>query len=230
MQKVFNIGFPKSGTTSFEYAMDILGYKVYHGNWRLKHNDYMLALWIHRDFEEIRRMSTYWEAFADAPWGGTELYKELYQWYPDAKFIYTVRDAEDWYQSIIKMLTRYDSNLLTALDTYHANQRYGFANFIKHTFDITNLEGVKQKMIDHYNDHYSTAIEFLKANEVDILEFDSNEGNGWNKLCSFLDKPIPKKKYPYLNKHSNLNSDPPNFLNKVRFKLKYYLKKISTDK
>lgn len=69
VQKVFNIGFSKTGTTSFENAAIVLGYKTYRGDYRLKHNDYMMALWVNRAYDEIRQMTEYWDAFSDAPWG-----------------------------------------------------------------------------------------------------------------------------------------------------------------
>jgi hypothetical protein len=202
MEKVFGIGFSKTGTTSFEYAMEHFGYKVYHGNYILKHNDYMLSLWIHRDYDEIKRMSKYWDAFADAPWGGTDLYKKLYEWYPSAKFVHTIRDAEKWYESMEKMLMRFDSNPATALDTYHANDRYGFSYFFKHTYGVENLVGNKQKIIDFYNKHNREVEEFMIKNKANYLKFNSIEEQGWKTLCPFLGVPIPEIDYPHKNNYA----------------------------
>jgi hypothetical protein len=100
MTKVFNVGFSKTGTTSFEFATKLLGYNTYHGDFRIPVSEYTIGMWIHRDYDELRRLSTYWDAFADAPWGGTDLYRQLVEWYPDAKFVLTVREPESWYRSL----------------------------------------------------------------------------------------------------------------------------------
>lgn len=224
MNKVFNIGFSKSGTTSFETAMEVLGYKVYRGDYRLKHNDYMMALWIHKDFEEIRRMTTYWDAFADAPWGGTDLYKQLIKWYPNAKFVYTIRDPEKWYESLYKMLTRYDDNPTTALDTYHKNERYGFTYFLKQTFGITNLVDCKEQIIRYYENHLIEAKEFFKNNTDNFLTFDPINGDDWNRLCPFLGLPIPNDKYPHDNQYVPIKSDNSSLSSKIKNKISKLIK------
>jgi hypothetical protein len=199
MEKVFCIGFSKTGTTSLEYALEKLGYNVCHGHWNLKHNDYLLALWIHQDLEEIRRMSRYWDAFADAPWGGTELYRALHSWYPDAKFVLTLREPEDWYRSLERMLTRFDSSLQTALDTFHARGRFGFVNFVRHRFEISQLVGNKDKIIERYRAHYELAEEYLIHNKANFAKLDCTQEDGWRVLCPFLGKDTPPVPYPRLN-------------------------------
>ena len=199
MAKVFCVGFSKTGTTSFEYAMEILGYRVYHGHWQLKHNDYMMALWIHRDLEEIKRMSEYWDAFADAPWGGTDLYRDLHEWYPDAKFVLTLREPEAWYRSLERMLTEFDPNLQTALDTFHAKERYGFTHFVRQRFGISQLAGNKERIIERYQAHYVEAEEYFIRNGASYVKLDCAKEDGWKVLCPFLGRDIPAVPYPHLN-------------------------------
>lgn len=205
MEKVFNIGFSKTGTTSFEYAMEILDYNVYHGNYKLKHNAYLMALWINGDYDEIKKMTDYWDAFADAPWGGTYLYEKLIEWYPDAKFIYTVRDAEEWYQSIYRMLTKFDPNPNTALDTFHKMGRYEFSYFMKHRFRIENLVNSRDILIDTFKNHKIDTIKFFELKNKPLLIFNPIGNDGWNELCSFLDKPVPDVEYPFRNHHKSKN-------------------------
>ncbi len=228
MKKVFNIGFSKTGTTSFEYAMEILGFKTYHGNYNLKHNDYLMSLWVNKDFLEIKKMSNYWDAFADVPWGGTNLYIKLLEWYPDAKFIYTIRNSDDWYNSLYKMLTRFDDNPLTALDTYHANERYGFTYFLKREYNIDNLVDVKDKIIKHFENHKKDVIEHFENKGKEILFFDPINNEGWKKLCPFLDKPIPNCEYPHRNKYIPIqfNNTQPKKIDKISEKLKRKIKSI----
>jgi hypothetical protein len=198
--KVFNLGFSKTGTTSFEHAMEHLGYKTYHGHYELPHNNYLMALWVHRDYPEIRRMTRYWDAFADAPWGGTDLYLQLFEWHPGAKFVQTVREPQSWYESLTKMLCKFSNgNLESAIETFHANGRYGFAYFMEANFGIASLSGATQKIIDQYQRHNDDVAEFLTRKGAAFLRLDSAAGQGWEELCPFLGKPIPEIAYPHLN-------------------------------
>ncbi len=199
MEKVFGLGFSKSGTTSLETSLETLGYKVCRGHWQNSYTFYLQALWIHRDYNEIFRLVNYWDAFADTPWGGTTLYEELYERLPDSKFILTVRDDEEWYNSLEKLLTMFDLNLETAFDSYHSNGMYGSHYFFSHVFGIDTLAGNKQKIIDHYHNYNLAVIDFFAKRNVELLVMDFAKGDGWEKLCPFLGKPIPPIPFPHQN-------------------------------
>ena len=235
MEKVFNVGFSKTATTSFEYAMEHLGYNTYHGNYALKHSDYLLALWIHKDYDEIKKLSAYWDAFADAPWGGTDLYEKLIEWYPNAKFVHTIRNAEDWYASLEKMFMKFDKDPKTAIDTFHSNGRYGFAYFFKIRFGVENLVGNKNMIINQYVEHNEKVASFMKSRKANYLSFKSTEGEGWEILCPFLGKPIPSIPYPEKNiyepnnkilkqKENKNSSSEPGIGKKVANKIKRIIK------
>lgn len=203
LEKIFGIGFSKTGTTSLEKALEILGYKVCRGHWKYSHTFYLHALWIHKDYDEIFRIVNYWDAFADAPWGGTELYKELYKRIPSAKFVLTVRNPESWYKSFEKLITMFDLDHETALESYHANGMYGSAYFFKHIFDIEKLAGNKQKLIDHFMLYNEKVINFFSIHPASFMVYDIASGEGWPKLCKFLDVKIPWKDFPHANKTIN---------------------------
>ena len=199
MQKVFGIGFSKTGTTSLETAFETLGYKVCHGHWQNNNTFYLQALWVNRAYDEIFKLVNYWDAFADTPWGGTNLYEELYARLPDSKFILTVRDPEEWYVSLEKLITMFDLDLETAMESYHNNGMWGSAYFFKHIFGIEKLAGNRQKIIDHYIAYNRDAIEFFSKRDAAFIVLDFAKGDGWEKLCGFLDKPVPPIAFPHAN-------------------------------
>ena len=199
MQKIFGLGFSKTGTTSLETALETLGYNVCRGNYTNTHTHYLQALIVNQAYDEIFRMVNYWDAFADTPWGGTTLYKEIYARLPDSKFILTVRDAEKWYASLIKLLTMFDLNLETAFDSYHSNGLYGSHYFFKHVFGIETLAGTKQRIIDYYNAYNRDVIDFFAERNVKLLVLNFEKGDGWPILCKFLGKQIPHRPFPHDN-------------------------------
>jgi hypothetical protein len=202
LQKVFGIGFSKTGTTSLETALKMLGYNPWWGHWENPNNAFAAALYVNRDYEELFKLINYHDAFADSPWGGSDLYLEIYKRLPDSKFILTMRDAESWYNSLENNLTKFDSNLETALDTFHAKGRCGAVYFIRHIYGIVTLSQNKQKMIDHYNAHNQSVINFFAEHDADFLVFNMSAGDSWEKLCGFLKRPIPDVPFPHANKRA----------------------------
>ncbi len=200
MEKIFGLGFSKTGTTSLEVALEKLGYRVCRGHWKNSHTFYLLALYIHRDYDEIFRIVKYWDAFADGPWGGTDLYRELYKRLPESKFILTVRNAESWYHSFEKLITMFDLNPETALDSYHANGMYGSAYFFKHIFNIDALAGNREEIINHYTGYNEQVKAFFSEKGADFMVLNLTEGDGWNKLCNFLDRKAPDEEFPHANR------------------------------
>lgn len=203
MEKIFGVGFSKTGTTSLEKALEILGYKVCRGHWKFSHTFYLHALYIHKDYDEIFRLVNYWDAFSDAPWGGTDLYLQLYNKFPNAKYILTVREPESWYESFEKLITMFDLNHETALESYHANGMYGSAYFFKHIFGIEKLAGNKQKLIDHFMLYNEKIINFFSCHPASFTVYDIISGEGWQKLCKFLGVKIPENDFPHANKSIN---------------------------
>ena len=102
MDKIFCIGFPKTGTTSLEEALSLLGYNVCRGHYNNRHTNYLISLFYNKNFDEIDRIISYYDAFTDLPWGGTDFYIYLSNKYPKAKFIHSERNHEEWYGSLEK--------------------------------------------------------------------------------------------------------------------------------
>ncbi len=198
--KVFGIGFLKTGTTSLETALKVLGYNTWWGHWENPNCGFAMALFVNRDYDELFKLLNYYDAFADNPWGGNDLYREIYKRLPDSKFILTLRDPERWYDSFENNLTKFDSNLDTALDSFHAKGRCGAVYFVKHIFGIESLANNKQKIIDHYNAHNQSVINFFAERNADFITFNMPAGDGWEKLCRFLKRPIPEAPFPHSNK------------------------------
>jgi len=175
--KVFCIGMFKTGTSSLGRSFDILEYKTLHGPWGTTQLDM-----IHDpDYDTPDKWKYYWnrikletekyDAFQDYPW--MWCFEKCHEWYPDAKFIITVRDAVDVANS--------DANMWnTPLEELKSNGRY-------------------QKFIDRYNKHYKMVKEYFK-DKNNLLEIKITEGEGWEKLSPFLGIEIPKINFPHANK------------------------------
>lgn len=162
----------KTGTTSMGRAFEMLGLETLNGPWR--HDELIYDPWYKtpekwkESYFIIKQKVEKYDAFQDYPW--MFLYKELDGWYPNAKFILTVRDAEQVAQSDLNMLRKYTTELPD-----------------------------KQPYIDRYNNHYKAVTEYF-AEKNNLLEINLAEGNNWEKICNFLEVAIPSKPFPHKNK------------------------------
>ena len=176
--KVFCVGMFKTGTTSLGKAFEILGYKTLHGPWWMTGEENKLIdsfnerpdIWNNYE-KQIKNCVEKFDAFQDFPW--MFVYKELYKWYPDAKFVYTVRNIDDIVKSEIGMWNRCGDEV---------------------------DEVIKQKFIKRYQNHEKEIREFFK-NKENFLELSIiDQQEGWDKLCKFLELPVPSTTFPHLNK------------------------------
>lgn len=200
MEKIFCIGFPKTGTTSLEVALKILGYNVCKGHYSNNHSNYLISLFFHKDYDELDKMINYFDAFCDLPWGGTDFYLYLSKKYPDAKFIHTTRDSEKWYASLEHMFTEFDDNLETALDIMHQNTRYGAVYYLKKEFQIDTLYNNKEKIIQQYSNHNRSIEQYFNEDKSKYLKMSITKGDTWVELCKFLGKDVPGIDFPNVNK------------------------------
>ncbi len=214
-QKVFCIGFSKTGTTSIEFALQDLGYKVLKGHWGNYTSNYTIALYVNNDIDELLKMTKNYDAFADAPWGGSYFFKKLHEVYPDAKFIFTKRDPEKWYKSFETMMTEFTDDIDEAMDSMFKNEMYGTVYYFSHLFGITTLTGNKQKILAKYNEINNEILDYFKDND-NFMTMDVVGGDGWEKLCGFLNEPQPDWDFYHLNKAHNTHYEPP----KVTFKMR----------
>jgi len=163
--KVFCIGFSKTGTTSLDKALAILGYRNVH--WLRGHLKPKIG-WI----DYIKKSP--FDAFSDAPMYRPNLFKKIDKAFPNSKFILTVRKPEDLANS--------------------------WSNYFNHvTWSFTNDDD-KKLLMTMYKKHNNEVIEYFKDKPSKLLIFDVFSGDGWEKLCKFINKPIPDLEFPHKRK------------------------------
>ena len=169
-QKVFVVGFHKTGTSSMGKALQILGYKVCG---LLKEGfDFEQSEKDPREYilEKGKPLLNKYEAFQDTPW--FLFYEELYEMYPDAYFILTIRNSEKWLKSLQK---------------HFKDKAWPYHEWIYGTLDSLNNGEVYLK---RYEAHNKAVKEFFK-NKPNFIEYKLEE-DGWEKLAGFLKIKVPK--------------------------------------
>lgn len=174
--KVFCIGFQKTGTTSIGSALEILGYRVI-GPVGVDHPE-ISTIAKELAFEQIDKF----DAFQDNPY--PILYKELDQSFPNSKFILTTRSRESWIKSVVNYFGGRTSPMQEWI--------YG---------GVGDPIGNEDIFLARYDKHYSEVLNYFEGREADLLIIDIiEEDEKWEKLCNFLDTEIPNTPFPHENR------------------------------
>ena len=171
-QKVFVIGFQKTGTTSLDLALQKLGYKVYCVDKNL------LKFEKSKDIKSyIKKILKNWDAVQDMPW--PLFYRELYELYPDAKFILTKREPDDWFSSVKR---------------FFGSIRIPFH---KKIYNVPCAEGHEKEYKAVYNKHNDSVLKFFGEKDNFFFFFPKLNFN-YRVLCHFLQiESIPLEDFPH---------------------------------
>ena len=185
--KIFCIGFYKTGTTSLYHALKILGYRTINGDKpgsypgaddgaslipQMDAGDYKL-----HTFEKF-------DAFTDAPY--LWIWREIYQQFPEARYILTVRDEEPWLASCVRF---YRGRRIRPMMIWQ---------FGKHA-DPSHDEASRQAWLAAYRKHNAEILDFFADKQDQFLVLEPTRNPGWEELCEFLDAPIPEQSWPHAN-------------------------------
>lgn len=171
-QKVFVIGFQKTGTTSLELALQCLGYHVYGGDKNLMKIKDRAQL---KDY--ISDLMRKWDAVQDMPW--PLFYEDLYELYPDANYILTYRRPDSWIRSVVR---------------YFASIRIPIH---KKIYNVPCAEGYEQTYLNVYNDHNSKVLDFFR-DKRNFIVMEPGRNFDYQTLCEFLKiQTIPNEPFPH---------------------------------
>ena len=121
-----------------------------------------------------------YDAFQDNPW--PIIYKELDAKFPGSKFILLIRKPESWIKSQV-----------THFGTKETPMR-------KWIYGVGCPLGNEEIYLKRYNDHNEEVLAYFKDRPDSLVIMDLAKGDGWDKLCPFLNCKIPSGSFPHANK------------------------------
>jgi hypothetical protein len=187
--KLIGAGMGRTGTASLKVALEELGLgRCYHMS-EVMQNPGDIPDWIdaangNPDWDKIFDK---YVATVDHP--GCGFWKELVDYYPNAKVILTVRDAEKWFESTNE--TIYSLEFATVIK----NSPWGemLHKTIYDTMD--NRMQDKDFMVSFFNNRNAEIINAIATDRLLVYQVQE----GWKPLCEFLDVPIPDTGFPRIN-------------------------------
>jgi hypothetical protein len=191
--KVIGLGLGRTGTYSLKTALEELDLGPCHHMERVAQNmPVQLPLWNEllknpNDFE-----AAYEGMQSAVDWPTAAFYKELYQHYPNAKFILTHRSKESWAESFGSTIYK----LLSDRENAPAPIRE-WLNMVVKVIEKTGFSmGLDYEgLAERYEAHNKAVRELIPAEQ--LLVYQVKEG--WEPLCKFLSVEKPTMEFPRTN-------------------------------
>ena len=200
--KYFCIGRNKTGTTSLKTAFSDLGYSVGKQKEaeRIAFSDYFNG-----DFTSLEQYCHSAQVFQDIPFSLPRTYAFLDHAFPGSKFILTMRDAEQWYQSLTTFHAKLwgrNGSTPTAEDLKNATYiTKGSPYTILKTYGTDDSDPYnKEKLIAHYEKHNRDILSYFKDRPDDLLVIDVTKDGSYQELVKFLGVEPLYDQFPWKNK------------------------------
>lgn len=220
--RILVLGMPQTGTTSISTALRKLGYTP-HNMREVLINPSQLPLWQeavniallpveqgpakHRNLppyerEEFDKLLGDYDVVTDLP--GVAFSRQLIDAYPEAKVILTNRDYEEWetsmQNSIWQLFTWKLFALCRILNLSQLAPLMRLLHLIFYGLNGNHYGGPETRRA--YERHYSGIRRVVPKDR--LLEFGAEDG--WERLCGFLERDVPKEKFPHLEESKGMET------------------------
>ena len=213
MLEIIGVGFGRTGTHSLGLALENLGFGPCYNIREVTKNADHTELWNNAlNGKPIDWSHLFREYKSSVEWPSVFFYRELVQYFSSAKVILTLREPESWYESASKTifagleLSAYNPDLLKR-ERSSLNRRL----ILERTFE--NRYNDRESAINIYKEHIRQVLEIVPSEK--LLLFDVRDG--WEPLCTFLQKPIPKEEFPRQNARTEFMASEPEWAKQIKY-------------
>lgn len=188
--QVFSAGFGRTGTMSLKLGLEQLGFGPCHHMVEVLDNGAVqVPLWNAAEQGRPDFGAIYKGYKSAVDWPTAAFWREVSEFYPEAKVILSSRSAESWYTSFSQTI------LATLLDkdNWPEPAREWFEMVCKVAID-GSLGGKtdKDSLIAAFNAQEVAVIAAIPADRLLVHQ----AKDGWPPLCAFLGVPVPSTPYP----------------------------------
>jgi len=205
---IFQIGMICAGSTSLCEALNILGIPSLH--WRGPDRKIFETEVIQENIKNNRRLFyPYDEEFTGfLDFNGIKVYQTLYEMYPESKFIFTSRAYDPWLESALRL----QQNIWREGKPVYIRSGPDQIPMVNSNIgqDMPEKEfSILKTYKQIYWDDHQTISEFFK-NDPRFLQMKicDGDGDGWEKLCGFLEMDIPDVDFPNLSSNNHVFANP----------------------
>jgi hypothetical protein len=203
--RLIGAGLPRTGTLSQKVALEMLGVApCYH----------MVNVLADLDEAHVWRRTldgeVVWPELFDGfqatvDWPGSFFYRELTEFYPDAKVLLSIRDADTWERSMRETIwgVLFGEMLIRDLSRARCRVDSKWRGFIELMERMWLQSGLIPNGTDTDSETMKSAMERFNAEVQETVPADRllvwPVSDGWEPLCRFLELPVPDTPFPHLN-------------------------------
>lgn len=186
--KVIGSGLGRTGTFSLKLALEQLGFGPCHHMVEVFTHPESVPLWMDAgagapDWDAV---FAGYQSMVDFP--GCKFWRELMDFYPDAKVLHSVRDPQRWFESTQATIFAPGG----PVDLAEGPMGEFFAMV---TSEYRGRLHDRDFMVDCFNRHTEAVLAAVPKDR--LLVFEASQG--WEPLCGFLGAPVPETPYPREN-------------------------------
>jgi hypothetical protein len=203
--KLIGAGLPRTGTLSQKVALEMLGLAPCYHMVNVLANLDEADHW-RRALEGGAPWDQVFDSFqATVDWPGSFFWRELMDYYPDAKLLLSVRDAAAWERSMRDTIFGlfYSDILMRDLSSArgHVDPKWrGYLEMMEGMWHQSGLiaDGAStttesmQSAMERFNEEVKATVPAER-----LLVWSVSDG--WEPLCEFLELPVPDTPFPHLN-------------------------------
>ena len=122
--------------------------------------------------------------------------KRLIEEYPEAKVVLTVRDADSWLKSMRKTIFQ---SLTIPITSEKGKRTRAMSKAVIMDGILNDIQSGKEPDEEIMKEKYSEHNAWVQLNVPSARLLLLNLGEGWDRLCTFLEMPVPDVPYPHSN-------------------------------
>ena len=193
--KVIGAGWGRTGTMSLKLALEQLGFGPCHHMVEMFRRPDTAPLWVaaHEGKPDWDAIFEGYNSMTDFP--GVRYWREIVDYYPDAKVVLTLRDPDKWFESAQATILKRDG---AARQPPPMLARF----FETMLGDLPERVADRAVMIDFFNRHNADVMAAIPKDRLLVYEVKQ----GWEPLCDFLGVPVPSTPFPRENTREAFNA------------------------
>lgn len=204
--KVIGAGLPRTATLTQKISLEMLGIAPCYHMVNILSDLSLAPQWAaafdgNADWDRIFAGHQ-----ASVDWPGSFFWRELIDYYPDAKVLLSVREGHSWATSMKNTIwgVFYDDVLMRDLSNARARIDPGWNDYIELMKAMWRKSGLLGEMGGGFEPTVLAAAMERHNQEVrDAVPADRllewSPAAGWEPLCAFLDVPVPQAPVPHVN-------------------------------
>jgi hypothetical protein len=194
--KIIGAGLGRTGTLSLKFALEQLGFgPCYHMSEALL-NPQAPELWLRAVNGNPDWEATFNGFASTVDFPGCTFWRQLADYYPDAKVLLSVRNPEQWFESTqATIFSEAGLKMIEATPMREFLEKTTWQMFGGQLHD----HDIMVKTFERHNAEVQNTIPSSRLLVYDVAQ-------GWEPLCAFLGVPVPETAFPNANSRAEMQA------------------------